>query len=300
MIKRLNKFLKKYNYKAGIVPFKRLKEIQDEISNFYNNKNIDEDIYKFYLSDFSYNVKKDSFKPESVVIIAVPRPQNRIYFNIEGRRIPVMVPPVYINHKSTNQKIKEVLNCFLSGTEYEVLPARLPDKLLAAYSGLSKYGKNNISYIEDFGSFFYLFSFLSNIDCAYDNWHEKQVLEGCPECKACLKSCPTGAITAGRFLIRAERCLTFFNEEPGNFPEWVNPHSHNCIVGCMKCQIVCPYNEPFIDWIEDSEEFSEEETKIILQDMPVEKFPASIIKKINLLSLEDYAGVLARNLKALL
>jgi epoxyqueuosine reductase len=68
----------------------------------------------------------------------------------------------------------------------------------------------------------------------------------------------------------------------------------------MKCQIVCPYNKTFIGRIEDAGEFTAEETEILLQNPPVEKLPSSIIGKINLLDLEDYTGVMSRNLKVLL
>jgi epoxyqueuosine reductase len=181
-----------------------------------------------------------------------------------------------------------------------VIPAWLPDKLMAAYSGLSRYGRNNISYIQDFGSFFHLTSFFSNISCDYENWYEERELEKCSDCRICLKNCPTGAITARRFLINAERCLTFFNEEPGDFPMWIKPHSHNCLVGCIKCQIVCPYNKPFIDYFEDAEEFTREETEILLQDLPPEKIIPSVIQKLNSMDLQNYIGVLPRNLKVLL
>ncbi|MFA5015394.1 MAG: 4Fe-4S double cluster binding domain-containing protein [Actinomycetota bacterium] len=300
MIENLNNFLRKYNYRAGIISFSRLRELEDEIKSFYKDKYIDEAIYKLYLSSFTYNIKEGSFKPKSVIIIAAPRPQNRIYFNIGNKRFPVIIPPVYIGQRKLNQKIKVILDCYLSGTGYMVLPARLPEKLIAAYSGLSCYGKNNISYAKDFGSFFHLTSFFSNIDCDYENWYEKKELENCQDCKVCLKNCPTGAISAGRFLIHAERCLTFFNEEPGNFPAWVKSESHNCLVGCMRCQFVCPYNKSFIGRIEDAGEFTTEETEILLQNPPAEKLPSSIIGKINLLNLEDYTGVMSRNLKVLL
>ena len=300
MIENLNNFLRKYNYRAEIIPFSRLRELEDEINSFYEDKYIDESIYKLYLNNFSYNIKEDSFKPVSVIIIAVPRPQNRIYFNIENKRFPVIIPPVYIEQKKTNQKIKAILDWYLLGTGYMVLPARLPEKMMAVYSGLSRYGRNNISYARDFGSFFHLTSFFLNISCDYDNWYEKKELENCLDCKACLKNCPTEAITAKRFLLHAERCLTFFNEEPGNFPAWVKPESHNCLVGCMKCQIACPYNKPFIDYIEDAGEFTAEETEILLQNLLAEKLPSSIIEKLNFLDLQGYVGVIPRNLTALL
>lgn len=300
MIENLNNFLKKYNYRAGIISFGRIKEVENEINDLYKNKYIDERIFKLYLNNFSYNIAEDSFKLKSIIIVAAPRPQHRLYFNMENKRFPVIVPPVYIEQKKTNQKIKAILDWYLLGTGYMVLPARLPEKLMAAYCGLSRYGRNNISYTRDFGSFFHLTSFFSNIGCDYENWYEKKGLEDCLDCKACLKNCPTGAITAKRFLLNAERCLTFFNEEPGDFPAWVKPESHNCLVGCMKCQIICPYNEPFINWIEDAGEFTAEETEILLQNLPAEKLTSSIIEKLNFLDLQEYVGVIPRNLMALL
>ena len=48
-----------------------------------------------------------------------------------------------------------------------------------------------------------------------------------------MNKCPTKAIRQDRFLISAEQCLTFFNEKPDDFPEWVNPVWHNCLIGCM-------------------------------------------------------------------
>lgn len=296
MIENLNNFLKKYNYRAGIISFGRIKEVENEINDLYKNKYIDERIFKY----FSYNIAEDSFKLKSIIIVAAPRPQHRLYFNMENKRFPVIVPPTYIEQKKTNQKIKAILDWYLLGTGYMVLPARLPEKLMAAYCGLSRYGRNNISYTRDFGSFFHINSFFSNISCDYENWYEKKELEDCLDCKACLKNCPTGAITAKRFLLNAERCLTFFNEEPGDFPAWVKPESHNCLVGCMKCQIICPYNEPFINWIEDAGEFTAEETEILLQNLPAEKLPSSIIEKLNFLDLQGYVGVIPRNLMALL
>jgi epoxyqueuosine reductase len=300
LIENLNNFLRKYNYRAGIISFSRLEELKDEINGLYEDKYIDEAIYKLYLSSFSYNTEEDSVKPKSMIIIAAPRPQNRIYFNIKNKRFPVLIPPVYIGQKRMNQKIKEILDCYLSGTGYMVLPARLPEKLMAAYSGLGQYGRNNISYIRDFGSFFHLTSFFSNISCDYDRWVKKKELEDCLDCRACVKNCPTGAISARRFLIHVEKCLTFFNEEPGDFPAWIKPWSHNCLVGCMKCQIICPRNKPFIDYIEDVGEFNAEETEILLRSLPDEKLPASINEKIELLDLQDYISVIPRNLRALL
>ncbi len=299
MIEDINNFLKKYNYRAGIISFSRVKQLKSEINNLYEKKIISEKIYNSYLNNFSYNMAEDLFKPGSVIIVAAPRPQSRIYFNTDNGHISVIVPPTYVNQERMDKKIKELLDSCLSNTGYSVVPARLPEKLLAVHSGLGRYGRNNIFYIEGFGSFLHLSAFFSNIDCDYDRWYEKEEMEECLDCKICLENCPTGAINAKRFLISAERCLTFINEEQGDFPAWIKSDSHHCLVGCMRCQIVCPYNQPLIDWVEDVGEFTIEETENLLKGLSADKLPSSIVEKLKLLGLQGYINVISRNLKSL-
>jgi hypothetical protein len=63
----------------------------------------------------------------------------------------------------------------------------------------------------------------------------------------------------------------------------------------MYCQRVCPVNKDFIRWIGEEEEFSEEET-LLLQCVPLEKLPATMLRKLKHLSLVDYLSCLPRNL----
>jgi len=300
LIEDINNFLKEYNYRAGIISFSRVEQIKSGINNLYEKKIISEKIYKSYLNNFSYNMKEEFFESRSVIIVAAPRPQSRINFNIYSGPVPVIVPPAYVNQEKMDRKIKVLLDNCLSNTGYKVAPARLPEKLLAAHSGIGRYGRNNILYIDGFGSFLQLSAFFSNIDCDYDRWYEEKELEECPDCKICMENCPTGAINAKRFLINAERCLTFFNEEQENFPAWIKSGSHNCLVGCMRCQIVCPHNQPFIDWVEDVGEFTAEETENLLNGLTADKLPSSIMEKLRLLGLQGYIDVIPRNLKSLL
>ncbi|HEY4695654.1 MAG TPA: 4Fe-4S double cluster binding domain-containing protein [Candidatus Hydromicrobium sp.] len=299
MIENLNNFLRKYNYRAGIISFSRLEELRRELEDLYEKEYIDKTLYESHLSSFTFNKAESSFKPESVIIVAVPRPQHRIYFNIKNKHLPVLIPPTYVNSNKINQEAAALLNRYMSGTGYMVDDAILPEKLLAVRSGISKYGKNNISYIEDLGSFYQLASFFSNVSCSDESWYEERELEKCSDCRACLKNCPTGAITARRFLLHAEKCLTFLNEGDGDFPAWIKPEFHSCLIGCIRCQIVCPYNRPFTSWIEDIGEFSAEETEYLLEELPPDRLPSSIVKKINLMGLDGYIGKIPRNLKAL-
>lgn len=72
------------------------------------------------------------------------------------------------------------------------------------------------------------------------------------------------------------------------------------LVGCMDCQKVCPENKSFFDWFEAREEFSEEETDLLLEKVPVDELRPETIRKLERLDLVEYLEILPRNLRALL
>jgi epoxyqueuosine reductase len=94
--------------------------------------------------------------------------------------------------------------------------------------------------------------------------------------------------------------MPYLNEERGEFPEWVDPAWHNSLVGCMKCQLICPVNKRFVKWVEEGEAFNEAETELILNGVPLERIPPEIVHKLNRGYMLDYLDVLPRNLRALL
>ena len=127
------------------------------------------------------------------------------------------------------------------------------------------------------------------------------MLERCQNCQACIRKCPTGAISPERFLIHAERCITFYNEKPGDvpFPGWLDPAWHNCLIGCMYCQKICPENRSVLDWVEARGEFSDEETQMVLAGVLARDLPAETQRKLARLDLAESLGILPRNLGAL-
>ncbi len=183
--------------------------------------------------------------------------------------------------------------------KYRVAQVLLPKKLLAVRSGLGFYGRNNLCYVEGMGSFHQLAAFYTEVPCSESRWQESRLMERCKDCWACLRNCPTGAISTDRFLLHAEHCITFYNERSGNFPGWIEPRWHNCLVGCLHCQSVCPENKDFLDWIDEKGEFSEEETTLLLQAKKSPRFPSSLLIKLMQLELVDYADFLPRNLRVL-
>jgi epoxyqueuosine reductase len=277
-----------------------LRDLQEEIEGRYREGQFNEEFYQERLTSFVFNPPPDFLKAKSIIVVSVPQPQIQHIFNWRGETKSLIVPPTYSTYP--NKEVEALLSKTLVPQGYQVAPSALPLKLLAARSGLGSYGKNNICYVPGMGSFHRLMAFYSDLPCYEDSWQEAQMMETCEDCSACLNNCPTGAISSERFLLHAERCITYHNEKPVNipFPQWINSSWHNSLVGCMHCQSVCPENADLMQWIEQGAEFTKEETALLLQGVPLDQLPAETAKKIKDLEVTEYFEVLPRNLVVLL
>lgn len=294
--------LEKDGYQWRVVSIDHLDELNEEIEGPHRQGLYDEEFYQERIVPLVFKPPKDLQNARSIIIVTSPQPQFRVIFSWKGEMRPTLLPPTYVRYKGVKAQAKELLEGILGPAGYRVAPAFLPEKLLVVRSGLGTYGKNNISYVPGMGSFHEPAAFYSDLPCAEDHWQEKPMLKRCQKCSACVRQCPSGAITTERFLLRVERCITYRNEKPGtiSFPDWLDPSWHNCLVGCMICQQVCPENKKFLRCIEAGPEFSEEETGLILQGISFEKLPAETVDKWKWLGLSEDFDVFPRNLRALL
>lgn len=233
----------------------------------------------------------------SVLVVAHPEPAVEAAFHWQDRVIQTRIPPTYAYNR-TCRLVEEALTDLIPPHTFS--RAKLPAKTLAVIAGLAQYGRNNICYVEGMGSFVSLLPYCTDIPFDADTINEQPVMPACQTCRACLHACPTGSIMEERFLINADRCLTALNENPGLFPEWVDPAWHNAIIGCVHCQLACPANKDVAGWALEHVEFSPEETEAILDGTPWESLPGSLREKLEDLGLAVYDGVLKRNLLALI
>jgi epoxyqueuosine reductase len=90
-----------------------------------------------------------------------------------------------------------------------------------------------------------------------------------------------------------------YNEQPEPFPDWIELNWHNCLVGCLRCQIVCPHNRHNKHPKEIIETFNIEETRLILDQIPFDQLPINLKEKLNHLCLNIYYDKLSRNLTVL-
>jgi len=208
-------------YQCRIASVQHLKDLQEEIEARNKQGLLDRDFYRKQLTFFSFKLPESLPEAKSLIVVTVPQPQIQVIFHRNGKPQPLLIPPTYLHYP--NRMIQDLLSDILEQQGYQVTSSLLPEKLLAARTGLCFYGKNNVCYAPGMGSFHRPMAFYSDLPPLEDNWQESIMLEDCENCSACVNACPTGAITPDRFLIRAERCLTFLNESSGDFPEWLNP-----------------------------------------------------------------------------
>ena len=287
--KRLLPRLTERGYQGRIISIRHLTELQEEIKERYSQGSFDEEFYHLRLTFYDFRAPETLPEAKSIIVVAVPRPQAQATFMFEGKKRDLILPPTYAAYQRTTDSVAEFLTGILKEEGCGIAPTALPLKLLAVRSGLSEYGRNNITYVPGMGSFYQIVAVYSELPCREDTWREARVMEQCGSCQACLRSCPTGAISSDRFLLHAERCISFRNEMKGDvpFPPWIDPSWHNCLYGCMYCQRVCPEDRRFLNWIGEREEFSQEETKTLLGGHLLSHLNNVTLEKLRNLELAD-------------
>ncbi len=217
----------------------------------------------------------------------------------EGR-FEVLLPPNYYVGGLTRAEVRDALAAGLGGRVERA--GLLPLKTLAAWSGLGRYGRNNILYVEGMGTSIVLSAFWAEAPGAEIPPPPGPAFLGrCASCRLCEGACPTGAIPPEPGCIDAGRCLSLFNEIEGEFPSWLAPDSHNALIGCGRCQLACPEDAPFRAGLVPHGPFGRRETELILAGAEGAEADAALAR---LLSTEDaetlaaHRPVLSRNLRA--
>ncbi len=243
---------------------------------------------------------------KSVVVIATFSKTMTANFQLEGRTHGVTVPPQYYRDGLNAETLPAVVrNEILKAPGARILDIteRVPLKLLAARSGLGRYGRNNMIFVDGMGSYNLLWAFLTDVPAAEDAWSGLDVLDACRHCSHCDRACPTDCIPRGSFVIDAGRCITLYNENDGKFPNFILPSMHHALMGCMRCQTRCPENGGLAELSGNLADVTEEETAKILKGNSDDVLLASLRRKLPgfpALDSKEPFSVLTRNLKALI
>lgn len=298
MTDTLQAVLIRRGFRSAIVSAAHASELRETIERSRASGLIDDGVCRQYAAYFENMLTQNFPWARSIIAVAVPRPMLEATFIIEGKRHSVIIPPTY--EHSIDETVAAIIETALSPYGFQIHRATLPQKLLAARSGLARYGKNSIAYVEGMGSFHRLIAFYTDLPIANDTWLDPLLLDECSGCNACSKKCPTGAIAPDRFQLRAERCLTYHNESSEPFPRWIHASWHHCLVGCMICQNCCPVNKDVRSWKELFAEFTDKESALLLNGAAIDELPPSLVTKFEDTDLLDDPGGLARNLRSVL
>jgi epoxyqueuosine reductase len=283
------------------VSVRRLRDLREAIQG-RQSRRIDQELYEECLAGFRFEPPPELPGARSLIVVAYRDPPVRLTVRWRGITRTVTVPPTYLRADQKDARARGALEALLGPRGWRVAPALLPKKLLAVRSGLGSYGRNNLCYVQGMGSYHRLAVFFSDLPCERDRWRKVRMLERCRRCDACLDLCPTGAISRKRFLLHAERCITYWNEKPPvvPFPGWIDGAWHNSLVGCMRCQQICPENREMRGWREEGPKLGGQEVHDLLTGVPLGQMSKELARTVKDIGLEPYLDVIPRNLEALL
>ncbi|MCL4378409.1 MAG: hypothetical protein M1409_08555 [Actinobacteria bacterium] len=326
IFKSISNELDHFGAKAAIIPLSSLMIISEIYNNIVQSETFSKKLYDLYLTRYSKDYREVMPQAESIIIAAYPQKITEISFNYEYSKIFTIIPPTYIN-KAEKNRISDTIGKILLKFGYSLQNFYVPEKLTAVLAGLGKYGRNNLCYIPGMGSFISLHSYITDLPSymgdlpshaadsssyiaglpidilpIYNNLKlsEMLIMEPCKSCKNCIKNCPTGCIKMDNFLIDAQRCLTFFNENTEIFPVWVKENWHHAIVGCIKCQTICPQNKEHLRETRKGESFTKYETNLILNNEKFEHLPENTRVKLEKMCMDNYYEVIPGNLRLLI
>jgi len=287
-----------FDFKYRTLSTAHLPQVRDWFARLEKMKRIsDHKTYLSYIHSFEFTLPKKLPAARSLIVMSLPLKLAAVGFSVQGKKRDVWIPTGYVDD---GLRIKDVTDQIyariLKDRKWRVERAEMPLKTLAVRSGLAEYGKNNIAFVDGYGSFHQLLGFYTDL-ALEDQWGPLNMMRECKGCYICMQACPTEAIREENFVINAGKCLTLYNELPDPFPSWIPARAHHLLVGCLKCQYPCPANEDFIGTVEKLAELNEAETTLALSGKPDKKLYPAICEKLKRFpAVQDFA-YFSRNLK---
>ena len=261
----------------------------------------DNKTFQSYIGGFCIDKRAYLPSAKSFIIFSVPQHLLSITFNHEGGKYEIRIPTGYAPTGLTGAMLRARIrkDIIMDPSKKIKGRVRLPLKTLSAHSGLAEYGRNNISYVEKYGSYHALYGLFTD-KVLEDNWGPMKMHRMCRGCMVCRRECPTKCIPDSGFVINVGRCITLYNELPDSIPAWIKPNAHNTLVGCLKCQFGCPINEEVSKTINIIAEMTEEETEFILKQGKDKEYLKKIVEKLRAFPSAEELAYFSRNLSLVL
>ena len=206
MIKGLLNEIVAHGDRGAVVPISRYDDLKHEMEDL---KKEDHHAFSDWMAGAMVITNEPGFEPHSLISVITPSPKVMLRFVYQGNLINCMVPPQYCDEGSKDNEVLQYINAYLEPLGHRAaLFYDLPQKLLAVHCGLALYGRNNICFNEEFGSYIRILSYFSDVCCDEAAWFLVRRLETCEKCRMCVAACPTNAIDPSHRIINAPICLT--------------------------------------------------------------------------------------------
>lgn len=296
MINEIEKLALAHNDRLKVISIEHLAELKAILEDFGKEETLNNFQNWIINKLYKFEMPEETFKINSIILVAVHHPfYAKVNFIKDGQS-----KTFFSLVRADFDKVEDYLTKFAAEKGYSIkLAKNLPFKRLATHSGLAKYGRNNITYIDGLGSNFSYIAYFTDMLCEEDTWGEMQNTDFCNKCELCLKECPTKAILKDKFLIDSQKCLSCINEMPGDFPAWIPKTAHHTLYDCLICQRVCPMNREQLNNVMEDICFTEEETNMLLEGKPIDTFSEEFKAKVYMLGINEWYKAIPRNLKTL-
>lgn len=283
-------------YKAAFTDISHVEDLKKEFDNVIKSGEVNTEVLKTII-EFDFDYSKLEHEAKSILVVSIRLPIINNDFTFKGKTHTLVTPPGYIPGKETSKFVQDIKEIF-EETKYHKTGALLPVKMLSNKIGLTQYGRNNISYVDGFGSFHMLVAYYTDIPVSKEEtkWCDVKRMDICENCSKCIKMCPTKCINPNKNVIDIGRCITRIYEGEGEFPEWIKPDHHNCLMACFMCQKACPANIKYLDRIDVRAAFDEEETNKLLTKTAFSELSTNTQEKLKGMGIDGYYDIFLRNL----
>ncbi len=269
--------------------------------------------FRSYMDTNEMKIPESCAWAQSVIVAATEFHPRKLPFIHDGVKKSIIQPPAYYTNSVKRADVKESLLKILAVRDFELkleVCEGLPMKLLAASSGLGKYGRNNIIYVDGLGTAHSLVAFYSNLpfNAEYSRpdapvfttpYPGPQHLQRCDSCSLCVSACPTRSIPDDFGLINVDTCIPLWNETDRDAPDTIPRSAHNALMGCVLCQKDCPENKQYYKPKVTLSEINEEALGQFLAgtwNETTRKILAEVIVYDEDEGLKEYLPILRRNL----
>lgn len=141
---------------------------------------------------------------------------------------------------SAEYSLKQQFEKYLQEVGLSTLRGAVTARWAAARSGVGGFARNNFIYLEKYGSWITIDTWIVNKEMEYDDPRTEMV---CPEhCTKCIDACPTHALS-GPLMMDYGKCIAYLTCELSDLPsDSLKKQMGTWLYGCDICQNTCPLN----------------------------------------------------------